>query len=210
MNKNVNAFDERSKEWDLDLAKVKRAQKVAELIRGSLGAKTELVAMEYGCGTGLLSVALAEDFNKIILADTSDGMLAVLAEKIKSQGIRNFHPQKLDLISDTRFPKQSVDVVYSLLTLHHIMETEKIFERFSEVVKPGGRIFIADLDQEDGSFHPAGTPDIHFGFTREQLQRIAESAGFREVHFSDAFEIRKKSDLGERVYPVFLMDAKKS
>lgn len=202
-----NHFDQRSKEWDQDPAKVARAVTVAELIRRKLAGKSFRTAMEYGCGTGLLSQALANNFADITLADTSEGMLAVLSEKVKEHGLKHFHPVNLDLITDTTYPVGTVDVIYSLLTLHHIQDTQMILTRFAKIIKPGGYVFLADLDKEDGSFHPAGTTEIHFGFERDLLATLASQAGFSGIHFETAFEIQKGTTQEPRIYPVFIMSA---
>src|SRR5512145_783218 len=112
-------FDERAKDWDSDPDKVKRAKAVANAIRGLLPLTKEMNALEYGCGTGLVSFALQSNLGQITLADTSQGMLDVLGEKIASAGVKNMQPVRLDLASDP-LPVERYDLIYSLLTLHHI------------------------------------------------------------------------------------------
>jgi ubiquinone/menaquinone biosynthesis C-methylase UbiE len=92
-------FDERAKDWDSDPKKVERARVVADEIRKTVPLSREMNAFEYGCGTGLLSFALQEDLGQITLADTSQGMLDVLAEKVSAAGVTNMHPVRLDLAS---------------------------------------------------------------------------------------------------------------
>ncbi len=75
-------FDERARDWDSDPKKVERARVVADAIRKTIPLSQEMKALEYGCGTGLLSFALQPDLGEITLADTSQGMLDVLREKI--------------------------------------------------------------------------------------------------------------------------------
>ncbi len=93
-------FDESAKDWDSDPKKVERARMVAEAIRNTISLSREMKALEYGCGTGLLSFALQPDLGGITLADTSQGMLDVLREKIAQSEVTNMHPTRLDLSSD--------------------------------------------------------------------------------------------------------------
>src|ERR1043165_7349852 len=93
-------FDERAKDWDSDPAKVERARVAADAIRKAIPLAKEMKAFEYGCGTGLLSFALQSNLGQITLADTSQGMLDVLKEKIAGAGVMNMHPVRLDLTSD--------------------------------------------------------------------------------------------------------------
>lgn len=201
-------FDERAKDWDSDPAKVERARVLADVIRAAIPLSTNMSALEYGCGTGLLSFALQSDLGQITLADTSQGMLDVLGEKIAAAGMTNMHPVKLDLATDP-LPAQRYHLTYSLLTLHHIHDAQGILSKFHALLEPGGFLLISDLDKEDGSFHTDGTTDVHLGFERGELQQWAEAAGFENVSFSTAFAIQKKINGAEKTFPVFLMSAQK-
>src|SRR5215211_7353345 len=202
-------FDERAKDWDSDPQKVERAHAVAEAIRKAVPLSPSMKALEYGCGTGLLSFALQSDLGQITLADTSQGMLEVLANKITDAEVRNMHPVRLDLESDP-IPAERFDLMYSLMTLHHIHNVKKVLIKFYDLLVPQGYLLVADLDREDGSFHTDGTTDVHQGLDRAELQKTVEELGFENVKFSTAYEIKKQIDHAEKVFPVFLMLAQKA
>ncbi len=201
-------FDERARDWDSDPLKVERARDVADAIRKAVPLSTSMNALEYGCGTGLLSFALQTDLGQITLADTSQGMLDVLAEKIHTAGVQNMHPIKLDLATDP-LPAERYQLTYSLMTLHHIHDPREMIYKFHALLEPNGYLLVADLDKEDGTFHTDGTTDVHKGFERVELQKWVEAAGFGNVTFSPAYEIKKMIDDREKVFPVFLMSARK-
>ena len=201
-------FDERAKDWDSDPKKVERARVVANAIRKAVPLTREMKALEYGCGTGLLSFALQLDLGQITLADTSQGMLDVLREKIAAADVTNMHPVRLDLSSDP-LPAEQYDLTYSLMTLHHIHDVNDLLIKFRELLLPTGYLLVADLDKENGSFHTDGTTDVHLGFDRDELQKMVEDVGFGNVSFSTAYEITKKIGNEERIFPVFLMTAQK-
>jgi len=202
-------FDERAKDWDSDPQKVERARAVAEAIRKAVPLSPSMKALEYGCGTGLLSFALQSDLGQITLADTSQGMLEVLVNKIIEAKVRNMHPVRLDLESDP-IPAERFDLMYSLMTLHHIHNVKKVLIKFYDLLVPQGYLLVADLDREDGSFHTDGTTDVHQGLDRAELQKTVEELGFENVKFSTAYEIKKQIDHAEKVFPVFLMLAQKA
>jgi SAM-dependent methyltransferase len=156
-----------------------------------------------------LSFAFQSDLGQITLADTSQGMLEVLAEKIVASGVTNMKPLRLDLSIDP-LPTERFDLTYSLMTLHHIPDAKNILKKFHALLEPSGILCIADLDKEDGSFHTDGTTDVHLGFERAELQRWVEDAGFADVKFSTAFEIKKKIGADEKIFPVFLLTARKA
>ena len=201
-------FDERAKDWDSDPQKVERARAVAEAIGRTIPLSSGLNAFEYGCGTGLLSFALQDKLGQITLVDTSQGMLDVLAEKIAAAGVTNMRPVKLDLATDP-LPTERYQITYSLLVLHHIHDTQNILRKFHALLEPGGILLVADLDQEDGTFHTDGVTDVHLGFGRAELQKQVEAAGFRDVTFSTAFENKKMVEGKEKIFPIFLMSARK-
>ena len=201
-------FDERAKDWDSDPAKVERARVVAKAIRASLPQKNGLSGLEVGCGTGLLSFALQPDFASITLADTSEGMLAVLAGKIKAAGIQNMLSLKIDLASDP-LPPSRFDVIYSLMTLHHIPDTDLILRQFFKLLNPAGILCIVDLEKEDGSFHGPAVTNVHKGFDRKVLQDRLEIAGFSGVHFSSVYAVKKLVSGVETAFPLFLARANK-
>jgi hypothetical protein len=85
-----------------------------------------------------------------------------------------------------------------------------ILKKFHALLEPSGILCIADLDKEDGSFHTDGTTDVHLGFERGELQKWVEDAVFADVKFSTAYEIKKKIDNAEKIFPVFLLTAQRA
>ena len=197
----ANDFDERARTWDDDPKKVKRANDIAAAIAREVSLTRSMAGFEYGCGTGLVSFAMAEALGDITMADSSDGMLAVLGEKIVRYGERDgrqMRPVKLDLSSEP-LPPERYDIVYSAMTLHHIPDTVQILRQFHDLLAPGGHLCIADLDAEDGSFHGLDV-DVHHGFDRTALGAQLRDAGFVDVRFDTALTMQRP----ERAYPVFL------
>jgi ubiquinone/menaquinone biosynthesis C-methylase UbiE len=200
-------FNLRARDWDSDPLKVERARKVADAIRKNVRLTPGMTALEYGCGTGLLSFALQSSLGSITLADSSAGMLEVLREKIAASGIHNMNPLRLDLATDPLLD-QRFDIIYSMMTLHHIVDTRKVLADFYTLLDQPGKLFIADLDREDGSFHGAGF-DGHNGFDQAELTADLEQAGFGQVRFSTVYEMVKEVGGKPRSYPLFLMVAEK-
>jgi ubiquinone/menaquinone biosynthesis C-methylase UbiE len=201
------SFDERAREWDNDPVKVERAGRVAEGMRSQVWLSTAMTALEYGCGTGLLSFALQADLGTITLADSSAGMLAVLAQKISAAGVGNMTPRQLDLATDP-LPGERYDLVYSLMTLHHIPDTAGILQKFCTLLKTGGTLCIADLDEEDGSFHGPGF-EGHKGFNRERLRTLLETSGFENIRFQTVHKMTRETEGRKMVFPLFLVCAEK-
>ena len=200
-------FDSKARQWDENPVFVERANKIAAALRAGIPLSRRMTALDYGSGSGLLSFPLKDELGHITLSDTSAGMLDVVREKIAAQGVGNMTTIQADL-SATALPDTRFDLIYSSMTLHHVPDTDAILASFHAHLNPGGWLGIADLDEEDGSFHGIEV-EVHHGFDREALAAKVRQAGFGEVGFQTVFEIEKDQPEGRRVYPVFLMLARK-
>ena len=201
-------FDSKARQWDDNPLFRERGLKIAEAIRNAVPLHRHMSAFDYGCGTGLLSFPLKDELGAILMADSSSGMLEVVNEKIAAQGVRNMTTMKIDLLADPQ-PALQFDLIVSSMTLHHVPDTDHILHVFHHLLNPGGYLCIADLDQEDGSFHGPEI-DVHHGFDRTDLSRRAAQAGFTDPQFQAVFSIAKALASGSRDYPVFLMTARRA
>ncbi len=201
-------FDSKARQWDDNPVFRERGLKIAEAVRKAVPLHRHMSALDYGCGTGLLSFPLKDELGAILLADSSGGMLDVVNGKIAAQGVGNMTTLKLDLLADPP-PTQRFDLIVTSMTLHHVPDTDHILRVFHDLLNPGGYLCIADLDAEDGSFHGIEV-DVHHGFDRADLGRRAEQAGFADVRFQTVFSIARARETGTRDYPVFLMTARRA
>jgi ubiquinone/menaquinone biosynthesis C-methylase UbiE len=204
----MNEFDQKAAQWDAKPVRVERAQAVADGIKAALPLATHLTALEYGCGTGLLSFALQPYLGHITLADSSSGMLDVLRDKIAAGNIQNVTPLQLDLTSDP-LPAERYQLIYTLMTLHHIPDTDRMLRAFYQLLAAPGYLCVADLDKEDGTFHDDEFHG-HLGFDRNILSAQAGQAGFDEIRFTTVFHMIKDVKGVHQDFPIFLMVARKS
>ncbi|WP_242395835.1 class I SAM-dependent methyltransferase [Anaeromyxobacter oryzisoli] len=200
-------FDARARTWDRDPAKLERAQRVAAAIAARVPGLAARTMLEYGAGTGLLGLALQPLVAHVTLADSSREMLAVAQGKIAARRVGNASTLRLDLAAGPA-PELRFDLVCTLMTLHHIPDTDGILRAFHRLLSSGGFLCVADLDREDGSFHGPGFQG-HRGFDRADLGARLERAGFQNVRFETAFEIEKDTGAGPRVFPAFLAVAER-
>jgi ubiquinone/menaquinone biosynthesis C-methylase UbiE len=203
----VNPFDTKARTWDSAPGRTLRARTVAGAIRRRCPFTPGMRALEYGCGTGLLSFALQPFPGTITLADSSAEMLAVLEEKIAADGAANMTALRLDLTADPP-PAGRFDLIYTLMALHHIPDTQGILRAFHAMLAEEGRLCIADLDREDGSFHSPGFSG-HHGFDRTELERLCTHCGFRGIGFQTVYRMTKVRDGGRKSFPLFLMTARR-
>lgn len=205
----MNEFDELAAMWDDNPVRVARAASIAQSMRAVLDMNTFQNALEYGSGTGLLSFALKDDLKRITLMDQSIEMTKVAREKCKASQVDHLHPMKMDLMVEEYQPESGFDLIFTLLTLHHIKGTDGILSRFKDLMAPKGVLSIIDLETEDGSFHDREF-NGHLGFDRNELEEKIKKAGFQAFHYDVIYKIEKGEGGNKRSYPLFLMMARSS
>jgi 2-polyprenyl-3-methyl-5-hydroxy-6-metoxy-1,4-benzoquinol methylase len=191
-------FDREAGAWDLEARRVALARGVVGAIQERVPLTGAMDVLDFGCGTGLVTLAVAPLVGTITGADTSPGMLKVLGEKAAAVGLA---VAQKTLEGGARLALGGpYHLIVSSMTLHHVADVPGLFHQFAAHLLPGGQVALADLDSEDGSFHN-GVPDVHhLGFRREQISAWLAAAGFLEVQLATAAVMRK----GDKDYPVFL------
>lgn len=102
--------------------------------------------------------------------------------------------------------EREFDLIVSAMAMHHVENTDALLRRFNEHLKPGDQVALADLDAEDGSFHPQGTEGVyHNGFNRDVIAQQLQQQGFEEIQFVTAHTVCKS----DKQYPIFLVVANK-
>jgi SAM-dependent methyltransferase len=125
-------------------------------------------------------------------------MRTVMLAKIAAGAISDARVWDLDLAS-APVPDERFDLVVTVLTLHHVHDIGVVLSKFAELLDEGGRLCVADLVKEDGSFHGHGV-DVHHGFDRSELATALTAAGFIDVEFRECHDIVRD----RATYPMFL------
>jgi len=199
----TDLFKDKSQDWDGRELVQQLSAAVGAALLAHLPLTADMTVMDFGAGTGLISAHVAPRVGEIVALDTSQSMLDKLIEKPALAG--KVRAKCHDILQAPLSEK--FDLIMSAMALHHVEDTDRLFAAFATHLEKGGRVALADLDKEDGSFHPADVQGVfHAGFEREPLQRLLERHGFTSIEFVTAHTVKK----GDREYPVFLVTAVKS
>lgn len=206
---NVNRdFDKAASTWDEDPRRVKLAGNVATAIINAIRPDQTMEVLDFGCGTGLVTLLLQPHVKNIVGVDSSQGMLDILEKKALERGLDTVRTTFCDFERGDR-PDGHFQLIVSSMTLHHVPDLTQLFRLFIDLLQPGGVLGIADLDAEDGSFHDDPTGVHHHGLDRKLITSLLSQVGFAECSDITADVFVKGAAPEIREYPVFLITARK-
>lgn len=194
-------FRDKAADWDTRPVPAQISEGVSQALRSRIELRPDMTVLDFGAGTGLLIAKLAPAVGHVIAVDISAAMLAQLAAKPELAG-------KVEVVCQdlTHTPLDvRVDLVVSAMAMHHVEDTAALLRALRAHLVDGGRLALADLDREDGSFHAPGTEGVfHRGFDRDELARQLATAGFDAIEFDTACVVHRDA----QPYPVFLVIAR--
>lgn len=202
----MNEFDLKAAGWDQNPMNWDRSVAIVKELLRQLPVRKDMIALEFGAGTGITSFLLKDYLEEVIMMDSSEGMVRIMLEKVEAANANNLKPLLFDLEKE-EWTGERFDLLITQMALHHVSDLDKIFAKFFKVIKPGGYLAIADLYPEDGSFHGAGFTG-HKGFDIEALADQLRNHEFGNISARKCFEINKEISKGFfRKFEVFLLIA---
>lgn len=185
-----NVFEEMAKRYDTE-ERMELAQVVVNEVKKELQGSTSKTLIDYGSGTGLVSLSLTDMVKSVLLVDSSEQMLEVAKAKIMQRGILNADVLYSDFTQGT--PNMKADILLMSLVLLHIPDTVQILQELSNILHDGGKLIIVDFDKNENISHPK----VHNGFVHEELKDQLSDAGFRSTEirtFHHGHQIFMKQD----------------
>ncbi len=174
--------------------------------------------LEIGAGTGFFSEAISQRISPsfLIASDPSPEQLHALAEK----NVENIQlvPSAVDALPLQHFllPPCSFDAIWSGGSFHHVHNKTAAFQNFYTLLKPGGRVVIADIlvgsdlarhfDLEVAKYCITGH-EVSF-LSKEFAHSLCHNAGFQEPEFHDiciTWNFENKIDIGKFLYKIHAM-----
>jgi ArsR family transcriptional regulator len=133
------------------------------------------VVGDLGCGTGQVAAALAPFVARVVAVDRSGDMLQAARRRLRD--LPNVQVRRGELealpIADAE-----LDAATLLLVLHHLPDPAAALAETRRVLKPGGRVVIADMLPHDHEEYRAQMGHVWLGFADDQLRRLLGAAGF--------------------------------
>ena len=204
----INEFDIKAAEWDKNPIHWDRSVAITNQIKKLIPFNKQMIALEYGAGTGIASFLFKDYLKEITMMDSSSEMVRVMNEKVKTTKVKNLKTLNFDL-EHTDYSGGKFDLIFTQMVLHHVTDIENIIRKFYDLLNPGGYIAIADLYPEDGSFHGEDFTG-HKGFNIEILSNQVRKQGFTNINHRKCFVINRKiSDTKTKQFDIFLLIARR-
>ena len=161
----------------------KRALDLTEKLLEFVKVEAKQDFLEVGCGNGLVTKYLAQEYSASVTGIDVDPQQIELALK-DVDGIENLRYLEADA-ADLPFGEDSFDVVLSFGVLHHIKNWLDALKEVKRVLKPGGYFVYADIVYPERVTRMDGSSSVSFGLVTidiDQLNTFLEKFGFTTIH----------------------------
>jgi ubiquinone/menaquinone biosynthesis C-methylase UbiE len=139
--------------------------------------------LDVGCGTGTLALEVARRVGRAgRVAGVDPGTEQIARARAKAARRNAPIEFQIGVIERLPFPDRSFDVVFSTLMMHHLpapLKRQGLAE-IARVLKPGGRLVIADFTHKKERQGPAARFQAG-GSRMHDLAAIVSDAGFSQV-----------------------------
>ena len=108
------------------------------------------VALDVATGTGFTAMALARRVGHVTGVDLTDEMLWQARTMALKQGVANVRFELGDALN-LNYPDWSFDIVTTRRATHHFSDVPKFLLEARRVLRPGGRLGIADMSPPAGA-----------------------------------------------------------
>lgn len=171
------SWDDAAATWDDDLAVQAYSRAALRSLREVLDERGVTLAgsrvLDFGCGTGLLTAALAADAEQVIGLDTSAAMLGVLRQK----GLSG-----VSAVSSLAEVAGTVDLITCSSVCAFVDDYPGTIRRLVERLAPGGLLVQWDWERDPAAEEPYGLlrAEIRAALVGAGLVDVAVDVGFRE------------------------------
>ena len=147
------------------------ANLVCQAVEKQIDLLSDKEILDFGGGTGLLTLPLAKQVKSVTLVDISEKMLEQARLKAEQQDIKNIQFLEQDLLKNPL--EQEFDLIVVSRVLHHMPDLDEALSLFHQHLKEDGQLLLADFTKTESSHH---------GFDLAELEKQLIEHGFSSVH----------------------------
>lgn len=135
---------------------------------------------DLGCGTGELTASLAPHVAHVHAIDASAPMLAAARARVGAAPNVTLAEGTLESLP---LADASLDAAVMLLVLHHVADPARALAEVRRVLRPNGRLLVADMRAHSHEEYRSQMGHVWLGFDADALSTWLERAGFRGVRY---------------------------
>ena len=144
---------------------------VCQAVEKQINVLSDKEILDFGGGTGLLSLPLAEQAKSVTLVDISEKMLEQARLKAEQQDIKNIQFLEQNLLTNPL--EQEFDLIVVCRVLHHMPDLDESLSLFHQHLRENGQLLLADFTKTEANHH---------GFDLAELEKQLIEHGFSSVH----------------------------
>jgi ArsR family transcriptional regulator len=129
---------------------------------------------DLGCGTGQVSELVAPFVSRVVAVDASREMLQ--AARARLRGVDNVDVRR-GALEHLPIDDGQLDAAMIFLVLHHVADPGLVLAEAARVVRPGGRVLVADMMPHDHEEYRQTMGHVWLGFGERQMSRYFTAAG---------------------------------
>jgi ubiquinone/menaquinone biosynthesis C-methylase UbiE/DNA-binding MarR family transcriptional regulator len=133
---------------------------------------------DLGCGTGQIAESLAPWVRQVIAVDESAAMLQAAKRRVRS--LANVEVRRGSL-EELPIADATLDAATCVLVLHHLAAPQRALGEAARVLKPGGRLLLADMMPHDRDAYRQQMGHVWLGFSEAEITRYLGDAGFEAI-----------------------------
>ncbi|MGQ0612496.1 MAG: ArsR/SmtB family transcription factor [Planctomycetaceae bacterium] len=162
-----------------------------------------LTVVDAGCGEGHLAATLAPRFERVVAVDHSPARLRAARKRVPAGNVE-FLRGELDALP---LPDAEADALFLSLVLHHVPDPGSALSEAYRVLRPGGRLVVAELMPHSEEWTRREMGDLRLGLDPRTLEEALVRAGFSPPRTTPA---RDRLAVGRRPpLPIYLMGARR-
>ena len=166
------------------------ANLVCQAVEKQIDLLSDKEILDFGGGTGLLSLPLAKQAKSITLVDISEKMLEQARLKAEQQDIKNIHFLEQDLLEKPL--KKEFDLIVVCRVLHHMPDLDAALSLFHQHLKADGQLLIADFTKTEANHHGFELVELEnklaqFGFSSIDSQILYSAEDLFQGNYSELF-----------------------
>ena len=166
------------------------ANLVCQAVEKQIDLLSDKEILDFGGGTGLLTLPLAKQAKSVTLVDISEKMLEQARLKAEQQDIKNIQFLEQDLLKNPL--EKEFDCIVVSRVLHHMPDLDAALSLFHQHLKEDGQLLLADFTKTEANHHGFDLAELEnklaqFGFSSIDSQILYSAEYLFQGNYSELF-----------------------